>query len=443
MRFARELFIHLPGRRIALCRGGFSLTLVMFAFIVSATAQEYLTLPVDEKGAKGFWGMAQQCAKDPATYQANKDKFAEYFNNYHFPAMTRTEPDKLGQIGKLREDIFRNILWKSSDPALQHDLTQLAFAYMGKIVGADNPPCHPAARYNAILTIGLLDDQYAGSGQPQKPYPPATKALTTVVDQATKGNRFPPPVILGALIGLERHAQYHEALGPEATAAMQAALLKLIAQDKPIQEMDRDTYSWMRLRAASALVRLGSLGEKNAVHNALMQLATTSKSLDDRCEAAALVDKLPYKDVKLDDAGTAEPLFALARDVAAAEDQRAQDFQEHGSGGMSTAMPGRSGPESYGAGSSDPNAFQRRITLSRLTDLQTALKQVKASLPAETQKKVDAVLTAMKPVIGGAAGKDMVDLRLAEAIHTMRDAINKAVPGPAKPEADKSKDPVF
>ena len=103
------------------------------------------------------------------------------------------------------------------------------------------------------------------------------------------------------------------------------------------------------------------------------------------------------------------------------------------------------GPEGYGAagGGTDPNAFQRRITLSRLTDLQTALNKVKPSLPAETQKKVDAVLAAMKPVITSASSKDTVDLRLAESIHTMVGAINKAVPGPAKPEADKTKEAVF
>ena len=108
-------------------------------------------------------------------------------------------------------------------------------------------------------------------------------------------------------------------------------------------------------------------------------------------------------------------------------------------------MPGR-GPEGYGPGSSgasDPNAFQRRITLSRLSDLQAALNKVKSSLPAETQKKVDAVLAAIKPVITAASSKDTVDLRLAESIHTMAEAINKAIPGPAKPEADKSKDAVF
>ena len=69
---------------------------------------------------------------------------------------------------------------------------------------------------------------------------------------------------------------------------MQAALLKLVTQDKPIQEMDRDTYAWMRYRAASAARKLGTVGDKNAIHNAIIQLAVTNKSLDDRCEAAAL-----------------------------------------------------------------------------------------------------------------------------------------------------------
>ena len=32
---------------------------------------------------------------------------------------------------------------------------------MGKIVAAQNPPYHPAVRYNAILIIGMLDDQYS------------------------------------------------------------------------------------------------------------------------------------------------------------------------------------------------------------------------------------------------------------------------------------------
>jgi hypothetical protein len=422
-------------RTAAIYRVSALAVLILLNFVVTATAQEYLTLPVDEK-ARGLRGTAQNCVKNPAAYAANKNEFDQYFTNYHFPSMTRTEPDKLGDVGKLREDLFKTFLWKSNDPILQHDLTELAFGQMKKIVGADNPPCHPAARYNAILIIGLLDEKYSPDGrQPPVVYAPATTILTAVVDQAVKGNRFPPSVILGALIGLERHAQFHESVAPEVLAPMQAALLKLVTQDKPIQEMDRDAYAWMRYRAASALAKLGTVGDKNAIHNAIIQLAVTNKSLDDRCEAAALVEKLNYKDVKLDDASTAEPLFSLARDIGAAE-----DFQEHGGGGMG-GMPARGpgGPEAYGASGADPNAFQRRITISRLWDLQTALNKVKPSLPAETQKKVEAVLAAIKPTFTAASSKDTVDLKLAESIHSMAEAITKAVPGPAKAE-DKSKD---
>ena len=398
-----------------------------------------MTLPIDDT-ARSNRAVAQQCLRDPAAYAANKAKFDDYFVKYHFPAMTRTEPDKIGELGKLRDELFKLFLWKTTNAGLQGDLSNSAFIEMGKIVSAQNPPCHPAARYNAILIIGLLDDQYSPDGrQPPKPYAKATKALTGVVDSAITSNRFPPAVILGALIGLERHAQLRDSLAPEAMSAMQAALLKLVMHDEPIQEMDRGAYAWLRLRAASALARLGTVGDKNAVHDAIVKLAVTNKSLDDRCAAVALLERLNYKDVKLDDAGTAEPMFALARDIAAAEDKRAQDFQELGATGGG-AFPGQGGFGPGGGAVFDPNAYPRRHVLARLTDLRTGLMKVKPALPAETQTTVDALLAGINPVITSASSKDTVDLRLAESIRSMAEAVNKAVPGAAKPEADKAKE---
>jgi hypothetical protein len=401
-------------------------------------AQEYATMPIDPN-ARANRSVAQLCAKDAATYAANKDgKFKDYFVGYHFPMMTRTEPDKIAEIGKLREELFKLFL-KTSNTDLQQYLSELAYSTMGSIISAQNPPYHPAVRYNAILIIGALDDQYSPDGrQPPKPFAKATKALTGVVNTATTGNQFPPPVILGAIIGLERHAQFHQSLTPEAKTAMTAALLKLVNNDKPIQEMDRDAYSWMRLRAASALARLGSVGEKNAVHNAIVQLATTARSLDDRCAAAALLEKLNYKDVKLDDAGTAEPLFALARDVAVAEDKRAVDFQERGDTG---AVPRFQIQEfTPGGTTGPPETFPRRHVLSRLMDLRSGIKAVKASLPAETQKKADPVLAALDTAIAAAASKDTVELNLTVAIRNMAESITQAIPTAVKPAEDKAKE---
>lgn len=416
-------------------------TNVIVGFAGPASAQEFLTLPIDANAGKNR-AIAQQCLKDPNYYNTNKAKFDEYFNNYLFPSMTRTEPDKLGEVGKIREDLFKNYFSKTTNTALQADLTDMTFKQMGKIVAALNPPCHPAARYNAILAIGQLDESY---GSPEKPYLPANKAMLTVVDSATTGNRFPPSVILGAIVGLERHALLKDTLPPETVNAMRAALLKLVSHDEPIHEMDRDAYSWMRLRAASALARLGTVGDKNAVHDAIVKLAVTNKSLDDRCAALSLLERINYKDVKLDDANTAEPMFSLARDVVSAEDKRAEKFQDQGGGGAGYAAVRPMGLEAFQNGTStyDPTAFPRRITLSRLVDLRTGLSTVKGSLPEDTQKKVDAVLAAINPVITAAGSKDTVDLKLAEMIHTMNAAVTKAIPGPVKPEEKKDESAVL
>src|SRR3954470_11648817 len=348
--------------------------LLLCGAVGSAAGQPFKSDPID-KAARAYSAAAKQWLSNPAAFAADKQHFDEYFIKYYFPDMTHAEDADLGQLGTKRYDLFKKYLWATTNPQLQQDLTDIALKKMGAIVL--DPGYHPAVRYNAILVIGMLDEQYANAaGQTPKPLAKATKALTGVVDSATaddKNSRFTPPIILGAIIGLERNAQLRASLTPEAIAAMTAALVKLVEHDKPIQEMDPDAYAWIRLRAAQTLAKLGSVGEKNSVHNALVKLASSTKSLDDRCEAAGLLDKLNYKDVKIEDATTAEALFALARDVATAEDKRAADFQDQYSGGGTVA----SGPRPRGAeftpagvgGDEQQETYPRRQVLARLTNL--------------------------------------------------------------------------
>ena len=42
--------------------------------------------------------------------------------------------------------------------------------------------------------------------------------------------------------------------------------------------MDPDAYMWIRLRAAETLAKLGNVGDKNSVHNALTKLMATTKT---------------------------------------------------------------------------------------------------------------------------------------------------------------------
>jgi hypothetical protein len=419
--------------------------LLLCGAVGSAAGQPFKSDPID-KAARAYSASAKQWLSNPAAFAADKQHFDDYFVKYYFPDMTHAEDADLGQLGKKRYDLFKNYLWATNNPQLQQDLTDIALKKMGLIVV--DAGYHPAVRYNAILLIGMLDEQYATApGQTPKPLAKATRALTTVVDNATaKNSRFPPPIILGAIIGLERHAQLRASLTPEAVAAMTAALVKLVEHDAPIQEMDAEAYAWIRLRAAETLAKLGNVGEKNSVHNALVKLISSTKSLDDRCEAAGFLDKLDknaYKDVKLDDATTAEPLFALARDVAAAEDKRAADFQNQYSGGGSVAPgPRPRGAEGFApgiGGDEQQETYPRRQVAARLTSVRDAIARVKPSLPTETQTRADDLLKAINAARAAALDKNTIELKLAAAIRTMALAINKAVPAPAAAKAPPAK----
>ncbi len=412
----------------------FTLAFAAACLMSAAAAQEFRTDPIDDKarlsGAKG-----QRWVTDRAAYTRDKAEFDAYFQKYFFPAMTRSSPSDLAELGKLRVDLFKKFLWGTNNTDLQKDLTDMAFNAMGKIViGQGEPPYHPAVRYNAVLVVGLLDEQYGvdsgGNSRPPRPHPKATKALTTIVDRAATGNQFPPPVILGAIIGLERHSKYRDALAPGSADAMTAALLKLIKHDKPIQEMDPAAYTWLRLRAASALAQLGTLGPNNAAHDALIKLVNDFKNLDDRCSAAALLGKFKFEGAKIDAPATTAALFKLAHDLGVEESKRAEDFEKTavgGGGGFVSARAQR-------FATADPNAefdpYPRRHVLARLVDLRTGLRAVRPAMPEDAQKNVDAILAAIQPVINAAADEDTVSLAVANAIRDMTDAINEvAAPG--------------
>lgn len=405
------------------------------AVVAHASAQGYRSDPPDP-AARKLQGVALQCVRDPASFPANRAQFEEYFNKFYFPNMTGSEPLELKDLGNLRYRLFKDYLWASENEELQQTLTAAAYAAMGKVVMASDPPYHPAVRFNAILTIGMLDDQYAREGaapRPPKPYAKATSALTSLVDTATTSDRFPPPVILGAVIGLERHAQLQNSLSPPAAQAMTAALLKLVAQDQPVQDMDRQAYDWLRLRAASALANFGSTGPDNSIHDALVKLTGQFKSSDDRCAAAALLSHIKYEGAKIDNAATAASLFALCRAVATEESKRAKEFQEKEIGVGGGAVPGAYSQGYTPDGLAPPERFPRRPILARLTDLRQGLQAVKPALAAEDQEKVNAVVAAIDPVRQAAVDK-VVELNLTAAIIKMADAIETALPA-AQPAA--------
>ncbi len=403
-------------------------------FVTRAGAQPAAQYRSDEidGNARNGQGTARGSVKDPARYAAEKAKVDEYFTKYYFPAMTRTGPQDFEELGKLRYELFNTFLRPATHEAIQKDITQAAFTYMARVVTAKDPPYHPAVRYNAVLILGMLDQQYAieggGSPRPPQPLPAANTFLVRILDEANKNNPIvTPALVVGSLVGLQRHAQFRQSLSPEAVAAMSATVLKLATREEPIQEADRDTMAWIRLRAAEVLAQLGSVGQDGEIHNAILKLVDTSRSLDDRCAVAAQLAKIKYEGVKVDPKATADAVFKLARDVAEAERTRATDFEEHRignvAGGLSAGGP-RTGFDVYGA----PEPYARRPMLARVMQLRAALLAVAPVLPADIQPKVEAIVKATAPVIEGAGDKDTGDLNLTGRVKGMADAIDRATP---------------
>jgi hypothetical protein len=401
-------------------------------------AQDYRSDPIVEEARRAGGGRILQWVKDPAAYAQDKARFDAYFQKYYFPVMTHSSPENLAVLGKLRYDLINKFLRGTTNQDLQNNLTNMAYDAMLKVAAnvetlnppkVADPPYHPAVRYNAILAIGMLDETYASGGQPPKPYPKATAAMTSIVKSGMANDRFPPPVVLGAIIGLERHARYRDTMAPATADAMTQALLEFVNNDKPIQGMDRKAFAWLRLRAASALARTGQVGPNNAIHDAIIKLVSELKSLDDRVEAAALLANLKYDGAKINADASSEALFQLARDVAAEESKRAEEYQLMKSGGgtytpFPTSSYGGSGDEEF-----DP--YPRNHVLARLVQITSGLEAIKKAVPDEGKKKVEAVIAAIKPVIDKAKDDRTISGRVAEAIGPMEIAINQAAPPPA------------
>ncbi len=433
------------------CARWLLIALVATIFSTSAAAQQYKIDQADEKALRSSQA-ALLCARGAPYTDAERVKVEEYFNKGFFPDMTRYEPAALGKLGDKRDRVlFRSYLWATSNQQLQSDITKWAFDAMKRMA---SPGYHPAVRYNAVLIIGMLDQEYAieagTNRRPPKPLPEANGFLVKIVNAGAAGSKVVPPVLVaGSLVGLERHARFREGLPRESVEAMTGAVLKMVTQDKPTMDMDRDVHAWMRLKAAGVLAQLGSVGTNNQVHDALVKMISDSRSIDDRCATAALLAKIKYEGAKIDGPAATEKMLALARDVAAAEAKRAEDFRDRrftgGGGGISMEREmyrGRSDEGGSAFVGEELDEYPRRHVLARLIGLKTGFETLKPVVPADAQTKFDAIIAALDPAIEAAANKDTVSLNVARAVVTMAGAI-QAIAGGTTPAAAPADDAGF
>jgi hypothetical protein len=415
--------------------------LLLIVSASAARAQQYQADEVDEDAGR-LKLTAEQCVKNPARFASDRARFFEFFEKYYFPAMTRFSPKDLGELGPMRDYLFERIIWASKDENLQRELTQMAFTKLKPVVYNQGKNYHPATRYNAVLILGMLDETYPGAGRPPVPLKEAAADLTRIVDAAAEGKRVPPFLVVGALVGIERHAKSIDKLDRSTGEAMAAAVLKLATKEGALTEADSTVMEWIRIQADSALATIGSSGANGEVAAAFEKMIAgktdPKMSLDGRSRVAAMLPQLKLDGAKVDSKALADSLLELTTAVADNEAKEAKAFTNMSIGG------GGFGYSGGGSGKSDrmrldPEtqewSFDKRILLSRLSDLKLGLDACKPVAPADSQPTLDEVLAAINATITTAESPNSTDIKVSGSVEQMQKKIRAAVkPGESAPD---------
>ena len=471
------------------------LALVAAALVLLGTgevvAQNYAQMTVRLKPgeAKLAQGEAIKILRNATSLTNDQKKtLANFFNGYYFPQMTSTDAESLSELSESRKKFFQNFLNPAKSQAVRDDMVRLTIATMGKIAMGNY---HPAARYNAILLIGSLDQTPATRNQPPTPLPAATKALIAVLDRdEIAGVRVPISAKVGALVGLERHARF----GIDEQYADQVAKssLTVIGQAEPPVDVSRGVHHWMKCIAARVLVNQFAAAPTAELQGALTSMISDQEmSLDDRCCAAQLLQRIQYADAAdLNVDETTLALGQLANAVLSKEAKDAKKYQDDrlGETGFSSRqMGGRFGGYSgmdgeeggfggfggyggrdeggfggyggYGGMDGEEGGFggyggfglqlgntqqqgpklAKRRMLARLKSVVVAADSV-AEASEEAKTKLSELSGPVKTLLADAVKKDAIDVSIATAVIALADEVSSVVAA-WQPEAAEPGEP--
>lgn len=222
--------------------------------------------------------------------EANQPRFDEFFREYALARIVPRQPDV--DVGKARAELRTYIDIADNQQALDR-LNTLAMEEMTKAVEGNY---HPAARYNAVLVIGMLDQRHADRSSPPVPLPAATEYLLSILEgqrDVFDAARIHDALTTGAIVGMERHAKY--GLSDDHRTRLTQALLPLVKQEEPPAGRDEQAHLWMRVAAARTLAELKTTGDGNEVVEALRAMMNDKKlPLTTRCRIAAALGKMNY-----------------------------------------------------------------------------------------------------------------------------------------------------
>lgn len=403
-------------------------SLVAVLLVASATfpayGQGYATDEINSSlSPKGT--LARRYAKSG---DGDGELFKQYVEEYFFPSMTVTTAEGLANLQGSRQDLFKSYL-QGATPENRQYMDEQARQFAIKVLRSRQ--YHPAVRYNALLILGGLNDDYATG----KPSAEANRLLCALADRGATSDRALGYEVAGALVGLERHAAAFAKLGPDEQKRTQKTLYALISTEELPFNVEPAVSDWIYATTASAIGNLGTPGPRGVFATKIAaKLVDPDLSLETRASMAAQFEKMGMTAANV----SAEPLVkgitTLAGQIAQQEAEIATKFEELQFGGAARVVPG--GRDKLGrrirAGDRERGAkYVREGVLDELVDLRKGVRAVKGVVAADAQPRFDKIDKALSDAIRSVS-EESGDLQAAADVKKMAQLVQEAVrPDPA------------
>ncbi len=400
-------------------------TLATFAAATPATAQRYKSDAIDSRlSTKGV--IARRYVKSG---QGDAQEFKDYIEKAFFPSMTQASPEGLAELEKLQSDLFKYYLYPAP-PATQKYLHQQALDFAKRV--AAGREYHPSVRYNALLILGKLDDKYPAGGQAPVPSATATDLLCALTSASIKNPRSPNYLLVGALLGLERHAKYYEQLPNEQKKNLMVTLYNVLTVDKLEGDFTPEVREWVFTRTASAIANMQTPGPKGAfVKGLAKRVSDDTLSLETRAALLAQLKKLNAKPGEDYGPAIAKAAIDLASAVGKEEAEIAEKFEDmqiQAGIGFIGARGKLSRRVTTGL-TNEPQLYREGI-LALFNDLQKGVSAAEEISPADQKPALTAITAAIANVVSKTADKSSIDLDVTEAIKRMAYAVSEATTQP-------------
>ncbi|HMO85797.1 MAG TPA: hypothetical protein PKC18_12860, partial [Lacipirellulaceae bacterium] len=127
-----------------------------------APAQDYDSIrpQINAAAAQQLMSKVTSAMRDPQVSDAGLKDIDDYFLKFFFPLMTSYRPEDLAILADNRQKLFRQFInIPRASPRAQKHLIDRTLAATRVIASGSKGNYHPAGRYNAVLILGMLDQQ--------------------------------------------------------------------------------------------------------------------------------------------------------------------------------------------------------------------------------------------------------------------------------------------